>query len=343
MLVQARPQPDPKYVLGRGKLDDVILRAMQLDAEVLIFDRELTPGAGARRSPRRPTSRSSIARSSSSTSSRSARRAGDGKLQVELAQLQVPLPRLGEKDDSLLAPHRRHRRARSRRDEARDRPPPRARAHQPPRERSSSSSRRSASSAAQRRDAARACPIVVDRRLHERRQEHAAQHAHGHRGARRGQALRDARSRSRRLPARPRGVVTDTVGFIRDLPQELFAAFRATFEELRDADLFLHVVDASGEEDLRTTDARVLDGDRPVAAPDCWCSTRAIACRRAKVRASPTSTAPCPSRRARRRRRRCRRPRSWPPSDRRRCAAASTCRNRTGRRRRPAHRRRRRS
>jgi GTP-binding protein HflX len=40
-------------------------------------------------------------------------------------------------------------------------------------------------------------------------------------------------------------VLTDTVGFIRRLPKDLFAAFRATFEEAADADLLLHVVDAS--------------------------------------------------------------------------------------------------
>ncbi len=39
-------------------------------------------------------------------------------------------------------------------------------------------------------------------------------------------------------------VLTDTVGFIRDLPKDLFAAFRATFEEAADADLLLHVLDA---------------------------------------------------------------------------------------------------
>ncbi|MBX3216556.1 MAG: 50S ribosome-binding GTPase, partial [Labilithrix sp.] len=42
-------------------------------------------------------------------------------------------------------------------------------------------------------------------------------------------------------------VITDTVGFIRDLPEDLFAAFRATFEEAADADLILHVVDAGGD------------------------------------------------------------------------------------------------
>lgn len=43
-------------------------------------------------------------------------------------------------------------------------------------------------------------------------------------------------------------VIADTVGFIRDLPHELVAAFRATLEEARDADLLLHVVDASDPE-----------------------------------------------------------------------------------------------
>jgi GTP-binding protein HflX len=40
-------------------------------------------------------------------------------------------------------------------------------------------------------------------------------------------------------------IVGDTVGFIRDLPHELIAAFRATLEEVADADLLLHVIDAS--------------------------------------------------------------------------------------------------
>ena len=40
-------------------------------------------------------------------------------------------------------------------------------------------------------------------------------------------------------------LLTDTVGFIRDLPPELFAAFRATLEELNEADVLLHVVDVS--------------------------------------------------------------------------------------------------
>jgi len=40
-------------------------------------------------------------------------------------------------------------------------------------------------------------------------------------------------------------VINDTVGFIRDLPADLLAAFRATLEEIEDSDLVVHVVDAS--------------------------------------------------------------------------------------------------
>ncbi|HEY6100122.1 MAG TPA: GTPase, partial [Anaeromyxobacter sp.] len=53
-------------------------------------------------------------------------------------------------------------------------------------------------------------------------------------------------------------IVTDTVGFIRDLPPDLVNAFRATLEELQDADLLLHVVDASDprhEEQARAVDS----------------------------------------------------------------------------------------
>jgi GTPase len=62
-------------------------------------------------------------------------------------------------------------------------------------------------------------------------------------------------------------VVTDTVGFIRDLPKDLFAAFRATFEEAAFADVLLQVVDASdpsAEEHLDATEdvLRVLELNR---------------------------------------------------------------------------------
>ena len=58
-------------------------------------------------------------------------------------------------------------------------------------------------------------------------------------------ATLDPTVRRLRLPHTPELVVADTVGFVRDLPHELVAAFRSTLLEARDADLLLHVVDAS--------------------------------------------------------------------------------------------------
>jgi GTP-binding protein HflX len=66
-------------------------------------------------------------------------------------------------------------------------------------------------------------------------------------------------TRARRLHVGGREIVmTDTVGFIRDLPKDLFSAFRATFEEAADADLILHVVDANDDakqQHIDTTEA----------------------------------------------------------------------------------------
>jgi len=58
-------------------------------------------------------------------------------------------------------------------------------------------------------------------------------------------ATLDPTVRRLRLPQTPDLVVADTVGFVRDLPHELVAAFRSTLMEARDADLLLHVVDAA--------------------------------------------------------------------------------------------------
>jgi GTP-binding protein HflX len=57
----------------------------------------------------------------------------------------------------------------------------------------------------------------------------------------------DPTSRRLRFPREGEVVITDTVGFLSDLPADLVAAFRATLEELADADLLLHVVDAADD------------------------------------------------------------------------------------------------
>jgi GTP-binding protein HflX len=58
-------------------------------------------------------------------------------------------------------------------------------------------------------------------------------------------ATLDTASRRLRFPREREVIITDTVGFIRDLPQDLMTAFKATLEELKDAHLLLHIVDVS--------------------------------------------------------------------------------------------------
>ncbi len=58
-------------------------------------------------------------------------------------------------------------------------------------------------------------------------------------------ATLDPTTRRLRFPREREIIIADTVGFIRDLPPDLAQAFRATLEELDEADLLLHVVDAA--------------------------------------------------------------------------------------------------
>jgi GTP-binding protein HflX len=75
-------------------------------------------------------------------------------------------------------------------------------------------------------------------------------------------ATLDPTSRRLRFPSEREIILTDTVGFIRDLPKDLLAAFRATFEEAADADLIVHVVDAADEahaDHIETTEALLAE------------------------------------------------------------------------------------
>jgi GTP-binding protein HflX len=75
-------------------------------------------------------------------------------------------------------------------------------------------------------------------------------------------ATLDTASRRLRFPKERDVIITDTVGFIRDLPKDLFTAFKATLEELEDADLLLHVVDVSNprfEQQIRSVEKILAD------------------------------------------------------------------------------------
>jgi GTP-binding protein HflX len=80
-------------------------------------------------------------------------------------------------------------------------------------------------------------------------------------------ATLDPTMRRLELPDRSHIILADTVGFVRDLPHELVAAFRSTLQETREADLILHLIDASDENRwrrVRQVNAvlKELDADR---------------------------------------------------------------------------------
>jgi GTP-binding protein HflX len=97
VMEQRRPEADPRFLVGRGKLEQICLRAMQVGAEMVVFDQDLTPGQA--RAISDATELKVLDRTmlildifAQHASSR------DGKLQVELAQLKYVLPRLIEKN-----------------------------------------------------------------------------------------------------------------------------------------------------------------------------------------------------------------------------------------------------
>src|SRR6185436_15104628 len=244
-VLQVRDHADPKYVLGRGKLDDTVLRAMQLDAELLIFDRELSPAQAAaisKQTDLRVIDRTQLILDIFAQRAQSV----DGKLQVELAQTRYLLPRLGTRDDSLsrltggiggrgpgetkLEVGRRRARERISALETR--------------------LKRSARQREQRRALRdrRGIPVLAIVGYTNAGKSTLLNALTGSDVLAEDKLFATLDPTTRRLIVGGRQVVaTDTVGFIRDLPKDLFAAFRATFEEASDADLLLHVVDASDD------------------------------------------------------------------------------------------------
>jgi GTP-binding protein HflX len=255
-ITQLRDRLDPKFVMGRGKLDEIILKSAELDAETLVFDRNLTPSqasAIAKHTDLKVIDRTQLILDIFAQRAESA----DGKLQVELAQLKYSLPRLALKDDSLSrltggiggrGPGETKLEIGRRR----------------AKERVSFLENQLKKLSMQRKQ----------RRRRRGRKEVPIVSIVGYTNAGKSTLLNtltgadtivenklfatlDTRSRRLRFPEEREVVITDTVGFIRDLPKDLFAAFRATFEEAADADLILHVVDASDpakEQHVATTE-----------------------------------------------------------------------------------------
>ena len=243
-LRQRRSRVHPRTVVGRGKLTDIVLQSMRAGAEVAIFDIDLKPAQA--RAFEDATGLKAIDRTQLILDVFAQRaRSRDGKLQVELAQLRYSLPRLTEKDaglsrlsggiggrgpgETVLEVGRRRIRDRIRNLE------------------------RQVEKLSRQRDVARS--RRRDRRV-------PVLSLIGYTNAGKSTLLNaltrsevetagklfvtlDPTSRRIRFPREGEVVITDTVGFIAELPPDLVRAFRATLEELGDADLLLHVVDAA--------------------------------------------------------------------------------------------------
>jgi len=100
VMLQGRREIDPRTVVGEGKLQEILVRSMALDADLLVFDRDLSPSQArhvAEATSLRIIDRTQLILDIFAQRARSA----DGKLQVELAQLKYLLPRLVGRDDSL--------------------------------------------------------------------------------------------------------------------------------------------------------------------------------------------------------------------------------------------------
>jgi GTP-binding protein HflX len=247
---------NPRFIMGRGKLSEIVIRALRLDANLLIFSRELNPSQI--RSITEFTDLRVIDRTQLILDIFARRaRSREGKLQVEMAQLKYMLPRLSTRDDALsrLTGGIGARGPGETKLEI-DRRRINDRLARLTRELASVGSERSRRRSRRRK---RTVPVIS---------------LVGYTNAGKSTLLNtltrsevvaedklfatlDPTSRRLRFPEEMEVIISDTVGFIDDLPADLLRAFQATLEELNEADLLIHVIDAANP--AHTTHVEVVE------------------------------------------------------------------------------------
>ncbi|MDQ6651567.1 MAG: GTPase HflX [Acidobacteriota bacterium] len=244
-VIQRRQAIDPKTVLGRGKLDELLIRSLQLGADMLVFDRELTPAQV--RSLSEATDLKIIDRSQLILDIFSQRaQSSEGKIQVELAQLKYLLPRLIAGHDSAfsrLAGGIGGRGPGETKLEM-DRRRVRDRINRLEKEIEAQRLRRHERRKVRTRNNLPVVSIVGYTNAGKSTLLNTLTNSDV-RAEQRMFATLDPTSRRLRLPREQEIIVNDTVGFIRDLPPGLLSAFRATLEEIVDSRLLIHLVDIS--------------------------------------------------------------------------------------------------
>ncbi len=244
-VIQRLKVVNPKYLLGEGKLREIVINAVDKGATLLVFDQDLAPSqirAIADTTELKVIDRSQLILDIFARRAHSR----DGKAQVELAQLKYMLPRLTGKGTAMsrlmggiggrgpgemkLELDRRRIRDRIARLEKELKVLSEARRQRKQRRVEnrvpivSIIGYTNAGKSTLLNTLTRSSTIVEDKMF----------------------ATLDTASRRLRFPREREIIITDTVGFIRDLPKDLLAAFKSTLEELEDADLLIHLVDMAG-------------------------------------------------------------------------------------------------
>ncbi|MCK5543429.1 MAG: GTPase HflX [Desulfobacterales bacterium] len=243
-IVQRRKKIDSKFVVGKGKLVDLTIKAIQQYATMLIFDRELSPSqirSITNFVEMKVIDRTQLILDIFAKQAKSS----EGKLQVELAQLQYLLPRLATKNTAMSRLTG-------------------GIGGRGPGETKLEINRRRV------RDKITKLKKDIDKIRAQRSQQRAKRKKNnlpvisivGYTNAGKSTLLNsltnsdilvanklfatlDPSSRKLRFPKDTQAIITDTVGFIQNLPKELMEAFHATLEELEHANVILHVIDIS--------------------------------------------------------------------------------------------------
>ena len=243
-VTQRRRKIHPRFILGRGKLMEIVLMSLRNGANLLLFDQELTPSqihSVTNNTDLRVIDRTQLILDI--FASRALSR--EGKLQIEMAQLKYLLPMLSTRDDAL------------------SRLTGGIGARGPGETKLEIDRRRINDRIAR---LAKELKAVGRQRYHRRsrRRKHDVPVVSlvGYTNAGKSTLLNtltnsdihaedmlfatlDPTSRRLRFPRDMEIIITDTVGFRRNLPADLLKAFESTLEELFEADLLIHVIDIS--------------------------------------------------------------------------------------------------
>jgi len=243
-VIQKPKYINPRFFIGKGKLAEVVIRALQTGANLVIFDHELNPSqanAIANFTDLRVIDRTQLILDIFAQRAKSR----EGKIQVEMAQLKYLLPRLVKQDASMsrLAGGIGGRGPGETKLEI-DRRRIKEKLHRLQKELKSIQAQR------------------MQRRIKRRRMQLPIISIIGYTNAGKSTLLNtltksdilaenrlfatlDPTSRRLRFPSEKEAIITDTVGFIRNLPKDLMDAFSATLEELYEAHILIHLIDIS--------------------------------------------------------------------------------------------------